>query len=205
MRAVRLALSDFNIPPPSNGLVATDITTVVAYISVHRDQQVTLNITTRARFISDKMNLSRAGQILPTKWSIHQNIVQLTFNHWGYPYVDYIVSRFNAKCQTFVSPTPDNRILDTDALAMDWEVIVAYTFPLHQILTQVLHKCSKISCCTLIIIAPFWHKQLWFPRPTKPVQRKTYTFAYLGELRLNIYHQNLSMLKLHAWRLSNLP
>ena len=100
MKAVRLALSHFHLPPQSHVLVATDNTTVVSYInkvggtifwSLWRQTEslfaivVHLGILICARFIPGKMNiiaddLSRAGQILPTEWSLHQDMAQHVFD-----------------------------------------------------------------------------------------------------------------------------
>ena len=77
---------------------------------------VTCNISIWARFVPGRMNviaenLSRAGQILPTEWSLHQDIVNLIFQQWGHPNLDLFATRFNTKCVTFVSLTPDHREL----------------------------------------------------------------------------------------------
>ena len=49
-------------------------------------------------------DLSRAGQILPTEWFLHQDIVSHVFNQWGHPSVDFLVTRYN-KCLNFGPPT----------------------------------------------------------------------------------------------------
>ena len=116
---------------------------------------ITLSISIHARFIPGMMNviannLSRARQILPTEWSLYQDIANIIFYQYGHSSLDLQGMRFNTNCLTFVSLTPDNRALDIDALAM--------SFSPQQILTQVLNKCSQMRCCTLILVAPFWLK-----------------------------------------------
>ena len=125
MRAVKLALSHFDIPATSHVIAASDTSTVVAYInrvggtqswSLGKETEllfslaVTHNISIRARFIPGQMNviaddLSRGGRILPIEWSLYQHL---------------FATRFNIKCVTFVSPAADHRALFTDALAMSW-------------------------------------------------------------------------------------
>ena len=95
MRAVSLALSHFDFLPQSSVLLATDNTTVVAYISkvggtrswsLWKETKslfaavVHCNISICVSYIPGKMNItadgpSRVGQILPTEWSLHQDIV----------------------------------------------------------------------------------------------------------------------------------
>ena len=180
MRAVKLARSHFNIPAKSHVLVASDNSTVVAYInkvggtrswSLRKETffslVITLKICIRVRFIPGRMNviaddLSRGGQILPTEWSLHQDLVNFIFQQWGHPSLDLFATRFNKKCATFVSVTTDHRAVFTDALAMSWEGIFAYAFPPQQILHQVIQKFDKTSHCLLILVAPFWPKQMWF-------------------------------------------
>ena len=107
-------------------------------------------------------NLSRARQILPTEWSLHHDIADLIFQQWGYHNLDLFATRFNTKCATFMSPTPDHRALFTNALAKSWEGIFANAFPPQKILPQVLQKFRQTKQCLLILIAPFWPKQMWF-------------------------------------------
>ena len=74
-------------------------------------------------------DLSRASQILPTEWSLHQDMANHVFNILGQPNIDLFVTWYNHKCPTFVSPIPDTRALNTDALTMDGEGMFVYTFP----------------------------------------------------------------------------
>ena len=86
MKAVKQTLSHFDLPPRSHILVASDNTTVMAYInkvggtrswSLWKETESLFSLATsgslsvRARYIPGKMNviaddLSKVGQILPT-------------------------------------------------------------------------------------------------------------------------------------------
>ena len=103
-------------------------------------------------------DLSRAGQILPTEWSLHQDMAIHVFDLWGHPNVD-LFTRYNHKCPKFVSPNPDARAVKTYARTIDWEGMFAYAFPPQHILPQVLWKFNHNQNCTLLLIAPFWPKQ----------------------------------------------
>ena len=145
MRAVRLALSHFHLPPQSHpgcyghyhrGCLINKVGGTRSW-SLWRETEslfaitVHLGISVCARFIPGKMNviaddLSRAGQILPTEWSLHQDMALHVFNIWEQPNFDLFVTQYNTKCPTFVSATPDARALDMDALTMDWEGLFAF-------------------------------------------------------------------------------
>ena len=143
---------------------------------------------------------SRAGQILPTEWSLHQDLADHVFSQWGYPNVDPFVTRY--KCLNFVSPTPNARALNTDALAKDYKGKFVY----HQILSQVLRKSDHTPNCTLLLIAPFWLKQIWFPDLLNLSHITSITLPPWEKMfkqpRSKVYHQNPRMLNLHSRKLS---
>ena len=115
-------------------------------------------------------DLSRAGQILPTEWSLHQDMANHVFNIWEHPNVDLFVTWYNHKCPTFVSTNPDVRTLDTVVLTIDWEGMFAFAFPSpQQILTKILWKFRQIQNCSLLQIAPFGSKQSVVSGPLDPL------------------------------------
>ena len=128
LKAVFLALKEFQtLVFNKTVLVATDNTTVVAYINKEEGmksgslcallwrilswctrQQVTL----RARHIPGQLNviadkLSRLGQTIQTEWSLHPEVYQAVCSRWHQPQVDLFATRFNNKLPHFVSPVPD--------------------------------------------------------------------------------------------------
>ena len=230
MRAVRLSLTQFQVPPQSNILVASDNSTVVAYINKQGGTRsrplwletlpllelaINMKWQLRARHIPGRLNviadqLSRAGQILPTEWSLHPNVVDWIFQRLGNePLVDLFATRHNCKLPIFVSPVPDPQALDTDALSMSWENLTAYAFPPHQILPQVLQKIRLTKSCSVILVAPFWPNQVWFPALTEladpdPLPLPLWP-SLLKQPRTNQLHWNLALFKLHAWKLIREP
>ena len=151
-------------------------------------------------------DLSRGGQILPTEWSLHQDIADLIFRQWGYPNLDLFATWFNTKCATFVSLTPDHRAIFPDAQAMSWEGIFAYAFPSQQILIQVLQKFNQTKQSLLILVAPFWPKQAWFADLQRLTGEKPIPFPpwdkMLKQPTSDVYHHKPRMFNLHAWKLS---
>ena len=229
MRAVRLALERLHVPPRSPVLVASDNTTVIAHInkqggthsrSLWQETDLLfqllarLQVSLRARHIPGRLNviadqLSRSGQILPTEWSLRQDIADSIFAIWGHPLIDLFATRYNNKCQVFVSPVPDPMALDADALSISWEAMSAYAFPPHQILTAVLNHFRRTKACRLILVAPKWPNQAWFPAllqltQTAPIKLPT-SRTMLKQPHSNMFHNEPGTLSLHAWLLVRDP
>ena len=130
-------------------LIATDNTTVVAYINKqggthsHLLLQLvvdlflwlqTQDITLRARHIPGCLNvisdqLSLPNQPIMTEWRLHPEVVNLIFRLWGTPVVDMFVTVHNTDLPQFMSPVPEPRALAIDALSQDWQGRLLYMFP----------------------------------------------------------------------------
>ena len=210
----------------SSILVASDNTTAVAYINkqggtrsmslMQLTEEVLLwldahQITVIGRHIPGKLNvladaLSRHKQIIPTEWSIHPKIPLLLWGIWGRPHVDMFATRHNHKLPTFVSPVPDPMAYNVNAMNMDWDNMFVYAYPPTAILSQVLQKIKQHNC-KVILIAPFWPKQAWFPHILNNLidhpRRIPPWVRLLKQPRTNIYHDNPQLMNLHAWLLSN--
>ena len=177
LKAVFLALREFqNLCVGRIVLVATDNTTVVAYINKEggmrsgplcallwriltwcSQRQVTLkaqHIPGRLNVIADK--LSRLGQTIQTEWSLLPEIFHRICNLWHRPQIDLFATRFNHKLPQFVSPVPDPLAVAVDALTLPWENLDAYAFPPTAMLGKVVEKLQNSPCKRLILIAPGW-------------------------------------------------
>ena len=129
LKAVFLALKEFqDLCVGKIVLVATDNTTVVAYINKEggmrsgplcallwriltwcSQRQVTLkarHIPGHLNVIADK--LSRLGQTIQTEWSLLPEVFQQICIQWHRPQIDLFATRFNHKLPQFVSPVPDS-------------------------------------------------------------------------------------------------
>ena len=169
-----------------------------------------LNTLLVCRHIPGRLNvhadrISRQGQILGTEWSIHPRITQALWQVWGTPQIDLFATRFNNKVPTYVSPIPDRGAFAVDALSMDWTNMYAYAYPPTAILNQVITKIQKDKC-TVILIAPHWSGQAWYPAlldllvdwplTIPPLQR------LLKQPQSTVYHQHPEIFNFHAWMLS---
>ena len=123
-----------------------------------------------------------------------------------FPNVDLFVTRFNHKLSLYVSPVQDNKALAIDALSMDSNHLHAYAFPPFILIPAVLEKIRQHQC-RIVLIAPFWPQQQWFSElllllVSAPIHLPLIP-RLLTQSKGRFVHQNLPLLDLHAWELSN--
>ena len=173
--------SRFQGPVSKPVLVATDNSTVVAYINkpggTHSAEMCALlwkimtwchhyQITLKARHIPGCLNvmahlLSRLNQVQSTEWSLHLQVFIKICHKWFTPHVDLFATRLNHKVPLYVSPVPDQNAWDIDALNINWSGLTAYGYPPMALLHRVIQKIRQFSCL-IIVIAPGWPGMPWF-------------------------------------------
>ena len=226
LKAVFLALKEFQeLCIGKMVLVATDNTTVVAYINKEggmrsgplcallwriltwcSQRQVTLkarHIPGHLNVIADK--LSRLGQTIQTEWSLLPEVLQSICKTWHQPQIDLFAMRYNHKLPQFVSPVPDPLAVAVDAVSLPWEDLDAYAFPPTAILGKVVEKLLDTPCRRLILIAPGWPNMPWFWDLVTMSSQIPLSLPNLPNLLTQpfnqIPHRNLTNLNLHAWLL----
>ena len=122
----------------AQGKVATDNTTVVAYINKEGGMRSgslcallwrllcwcsLRHVVLKARHIPGHLNViadksSRQAQIIQMEWSLHQEVFDLLCQTWHHPQVDMFATRHNYKLSKFVSlvPDPNAWAVDTNSL-----------------------------------------------------------------------------------------
>ena len=223
MRAVSLAIKAFaHFLKGKAVLLFTDNTTVACYVNkgggshsatLSREAESLLilcqdlGIVLKARHVAGKVNiladfLSRPGMILQTEWTLAHNVLQPVWSQWHKPLIDLFATQFSRRLQMYVSPVPDPGALGTDALSMSWVGLTAYAFPPIQILSRVIKK-ARIDGPCLILIAPLWPAQLWYPELLELTEQPPLKLSVgrkgLVQPRSGIPHPNPDMLCLHAW------
>ena len=226
LKAVFLALKEFqNLCIGKIVLVATDNTTVVAYINKEGGMRSgplcallwriltwcsQRQVTVQARHIPGRLNviadkLSRLGQTIQTEWSLLPEVFQRLCSKWHRPQIDLFATRFNHKLPQYVSPVPDPLAVAVDALTLPWEDLDAYAFPLTSVLGKVVEKLTDSPCRRLILIAPGWPNMPWFWDLVNMSSQVPLSLPNLPNLLTQpfnqIHHQNLTNLNLHAWLL----
>ena len=227
LKAVFLALKEFqNLCVGKIVLVATDNTTVVAYINKEggmrsgplcallwriltwcSQRQVTLKARhIPGRFKCDSRQAIQAGsdhpnRVVPPSGSFFQQIC----NQWHLPQIDLFATRFNHKLPQFVSPVPDSLAVAVDALTLPWEDLDAYAYPPTAILGKVVEKLLDSPCKRIIMIAPGWPNMPWFGVLVTLSSQAPLSLPNLPNLLTQpfnqIPHRNLTNLNFHAWLL----
>jgi len=168
------------------------------------------NIVVQVKHVPGQLNvladlLSRKDQVLPTEWSLHPEVALKIWKLWGKPHIDLFATHLNAKCVTFVAPVHLPGAWDIDAMSMNWEGMWAYAYPPTPLLSKVIQKILSENCL-IVLIAPFWPAQSWFPSLVNlaidhPRKLPQFGNKLLKQPHINKYHQALETLQLHAWLL----
>ena len=223
LKAVSLALRDFKDQCQNQTvLVATDNSTVVAYINKQGGTPSAemcallwkimtwchhYHITLKARHIPECLNvmadlLSRSNQVQSTEWSLHPQVFKQICQKWFTPHVDLFATHLNHKLPLYVSPIPDPRAWDIDALNINWTNLTAYAYPPTALLHKVIQKIRQCHCL-IIVIAPGWPGMPWFWDLVQlsteiPLQLPVST-TLLKQSHKLVFHNNPQHLNLHAW------
>ena len=88
------------------------------------------HITLKARHIPGCLNvmanlLSRSNQVQSTEWSLHPQVFKQICQKWFTPHVDLFPTHLNHKLPLYVSPIPDQKAWDIDALNINWTGLTA--------------------------------------------------------------------------------
>ena len=165
------------------------------------------HITLKARHIPGCLNvmadlLSRSNQVQSTEWSLHPQVFKQICQKWFTPHVDLFATHLNHKLPLYVSPIPDPRAWDIDALNINWTNLTAYAYPPTALLHKVIQKIRQCQCL-IIVIAPGWPGMPWFWDLVQlsteiPLQLPVST-TLLKQSHKLVFHNNPQHLNLHAW------
>ena len=151
--------------------------------------------------------LSR-GWIRPTEWSLHPQVAQTLFRLIDRPHVDLFASQDNHQLPVYCTRAPDPRAWQTDALAIRWNGLLAYAFPPFSLIPRVVTKLEQEDC-KVLLIAPFWPRQPWFPRLTKLLVHQPVILPQRADILLQpssgFLHPAPQDLHLTCWVLSSNP
>lgn len=98
-----------------------------------------------------------------TEWSLCKETFEKLCCIFGRPDIDLFASRLNFKVKKYMSCEPDPSSLAVNALLQDWsEYKLGYCFPPFNLIGKVLNKCWHDKA-ELLLVAPNWETQPWFP------------------------------------------
>ena len=169
-----------------------------------------LNIVLIPQFVTGRNNvvadaLARPNQVIGLEWGAPSGVFNWLRECWPVT-IDLFASSLSHHCSFYFAPMLDPMAAGADAMLQSWDSLQAYAFPLFAMISQVLAKVRASQSLELTLIAPFWPQRPWFPEllellilPPLPLPSR---WDLLRQPHVRRFHQNLSMLRLHAWRLS---
>ena len=89
--------------------------------------------------------LSRSNQVQSTEWSLHPQVYNQIYRRWFTPHVDLFATHLNHKLPLYVSPIPDPKARDIDALNINCTGLTAYAYPPTALLHRVIQKNQAIQ------------------------------------------------------------
>jgi len=139
------------------------------------------------------------------RWELNNVVVQKIFQIWGHPTIDIFATFENKKAVVFCSWIQHPQALTVDALAINWDNMFAYAYPPLTLIPKVLPRMQKFQC-EIILIAPFWPKQHWYPQLLQllvayPLRIPTIE-NLLTQGKRKVAHPDPDIFKLTACRLS---
>ena len=138
-----------------------------------------------------------------TEWSLQPKVVNLIFRLRGTPVMDRFATVYNTHLPQFMALVPEPRALAIDALSQDWQGRSMYMFPPFLLLNKVIQKLRTTQTGEVILIAPWWPTQLWFPQLLRlSVDHLLRFLQYCRDLLSQQgYISSGKSYHLHAWRL----
>ena len=105
-----------------------------------------------------------------TDWKLNPHTFNRINQILGPLEIDLFATRLTHQLPQFVSWKPDPLAMMTDAFAMDWSKRKAYANPPWNLIGRVLAQCRRQQA-ELVLIAPTWKDQPWYPTLLEMVTR----------------------------------
>ena len=119
------------------------------------------------------------------------------------------MTALNHRLPVYFSPVVDPQSAGTDAMMQSWGGLQAYAFPPFRLISRFLSKVRQSRRLELTPAALFWSQHPWFPDLLELLVEIPFFLPRRRDLlkqpHFHHYHQNLHMLQLTAFRISNGP
>ena len=121
--------------------------------------------------------------------------------------VDLFATSLNHRLSVYFAPMSDPMAAATDTMLQSWDHLQAYAFLPVAMLRQVLSKIRDSVGALVTLIAPFWPAREWLPDLLALLSEPPVPLPLRWDLprqpHIRKFHQHLSWLRLHAWRLNS--
>ena len=148
----------------------------------------------------------------PTEWSLAQQTYNSIVSRWGKPQLDLFASPANHKAALWFSRLPQPGAAAVDAFNQSWTGWFVYAFPPINLILKTLLKIRADKVQEVIMVTPHWPKRQWFPlllqMASEPPLRLPLRIDLLHQKLADrgvLYHPDLKMLELTAWKLTGDP
>ena len=108
------------------------------------------------------------------EWSLKSDIFEEITNIVGNMNIDLFASRLNHKLPRYVSYNPDPQALAINAFTIKWINYNCYIFPPFSVIGRVIQKIIQEKVETVVLIAPIWPTQVWFPQMLRQISQQSY-------------------------------
>ena len=97
------------------------------------------------------------------EWKLNETIFAEIVRIWGLPSIDMFASCLNKQVDQFVSWKPDPDAIAVDSFSLNWaKYNLIYAFVPFSLIGRTLSKLRQDGG-EMILIAPIWVTQNWFP------------------------------------------
>ena len=161
------------------------------------------HITLKARHVPGCVNviaglLSRSNQVQSTEWSLHPQVFKQICQKWFTPHVDLFATHLNHKLPLSVSPVPDPKAWDIDALdrshclCLPSDRSPSQGDPKNQAMLLPDHRSSPRLARDALVLGPSAALNR-YPTATSGVNDSS------QQSHNYVFHSNPQHLNLHAW------
>ena len=145
-----------------------------------------------------------------SEWLLHPKVFQAVSQLLGSPPIYLFASRLCHQLPQYIAWHPDPCSQGTDAMIQNWNIGLPYAFPPFSMISRVLLKIKQECVPLLILIAPVWSTQPWYPELLNLCVREPVLLPQGQEILIspkNIVHPLMgeNSLTLAAWLVSGQP
>ena len=98
-----------------------------------------------------------------SEWLLHRKVFQAVSQLLGSPTTDLFASRLFNQLPQYIAWHPDPYSQGTDAMIQNWNIGLPYAFSPFIMVSRVLLKIKQERVPLLVLIAPVWSTEPWYP------------------------------------------